>query len=410
MKPNPTSAFQSRAWIAFHCLLLVTALGAFARADTLRLKDGTVLEGNIMSEDKTQFVIELRFASGTISTKQIVKKADVAQVIHLTPEQKAQRDMEKMFEQVQEYQLDPNTSEPQSYYDHVINDVFRPFLRLYPQSTHEEEVNQKIAEWTTERDQVAGGLARVGNEWLPRAEAEKRVELARSQRLLDQGQALLVQSNFSQALDQFKAVIAASNLPEPVKEAKHLYAETSLQWYDVLEHQQQSLSDEIKLYNDRMDRTLQKRRVADSKLREANRSGTQADGSTSGPDRAALLSKVQAEYDHATAENADAAAHLTALRRQLTSLEQTMAQAHSCAVLYAVSPLPFNPQQVQPVNVQPSVASQQPLSAGTTTPEQPPSESTFPRHLGQLFARYWIYGVAVLVGGLWVLSRLTTKH
>ena len=123
MKVNQRSAFKPRRWMAFHCILVVIGLSARLQADSVTLRDGTVIEGTIVSEDSTQLVIQLQFASGTISAKQIVNKTDVARVTRLTAEQQALRDMERAFEQVQEYQLDPNTSEPQSYYDHVIDDV-----------------------------------------------------------------------------------------------------------------------------------------------------------------------------------------------------------------------------------------------------------------------------------------------
>ena len=281
-------------------------------------------------------------------------------------------------------------------------------------------MSRKIAEWTAERDKVASGLSRVGNQWVSRAEAEREVDLARSRDLLDQGRSLLVQSNFPQALEQFKAVISSSKQSEPVLDAKRLYAETSLLWYDSLAHQQEFLTDEMKLYEDRVDRTLQKRNDADSRLREALRSGSDANASTNESSHGLPVAKLQTDYDHAYAENVDASKHLAGLRKQLNALEQTMTEARSCAVLFAVNSLPSSSQPRQ------SLASQQPAPAQAPlpSPASPPPPSTPPSttlaepqpapnwigQIGRLVKRYWIAGVAGLVGVLWVGSRFATRR
>jgi hypothetical protein len=380
---------------------LVFSVVLLADADTVKLKDGTVLEGDILSEDQTQMVIELQFASGTIKTKRTVNKADIAAVIRLTEEQKAQGAMERAFEQVQEYQLDPNTSEPQSYYDHVINDVFRQFLSRFPNSPHKKEVNEKLAEWVAERDKVASGLARLGNEWMPRDEAERRADLFRAQGLLAQGQAALTQSNFSLALEQFKAVISSTNQPEIVDVAKHLYDETRRQWLESLERQRGFLSDEAKLYEDRVARTLQKRNDAEARLKAASRTTNETNANTNGLAEETPIERMRAEYEHAYSEHQDASHRLSELRQQLAGLDQTITQALASAKADSTGAAESRPSTAQPATNQP------PSSSRSQSTSIQPGMLT---QIGDLIQRYWVFGVVALLGALWVISRLTTRH
>src|SRR5258708_40333320 len=106
-------------------VMLAMGLVICARADSVRLNNGTVLEGEILSEDDIQMVIEVALAGGTILKRETIKKAEIAQIKRLTLEQKAERAMEAAFKDLQRYQLDPSTSRAVSYYDQVITEVLR---------------------------------------------------------------------------------------------------------------------------------------------------------------------------------------------------------------------------------------------------------------------------------------------
>ena len=174
--------------VAFSCCGVFMVLGSCltTRADTVRLKDGTVVEADIIAEDETQITVVAIFAAGTITTREVIKKKDIAVVIRLTPEQKAKRDMDMAYERLRNYQLDGKTSEPVSYYNQVIDGVFRLFLQQYPSSPYTNEVASKISEWQTERDRVVAGFAKWGGQWMAAAEAARRAEQARAQLHLEQ--------------------------------------------------------------------------------------------------------------------------------------------------------------------------------------------------------------------------------
>lgn len=166
MHPEPISGPRWRRWSPLACALLLLGLGRVAPADTVKLRDGTVLEGNILSEDESQVTIEAELASGSITKKRTVNKAEIVRIVYLTAEEKAQRVMEMAFQRLLSYRLDPIGSQTLNHYDQVITDVFGRFLAQFPDSPHEAEVRRLQSMWVAERNQVANGSVRFGNDWV----------------------------------------------------------------------------------------------------------------------------------------------------------------------------------------------------------------------------------------------------
>jgi len=240
---------------------------------------------------------------------------------------------------------------------------------------------------------------------MPRDEAERRADLFHAQGLLDQGQAALTQSNFSQALEQFKAVISSSKRPEIVNMAKHFYNETSRLWLQSLERQRGLLSDEAKLYEDRVVRTLQKRSDADARLKAAMRTASRADTNTQGQTEEMSIERMRAEYEHAYSEHQDASHRLSELRQLLAGLDQTITQALASAKADPTGAAESSPSTAQPATNQPPASSP---PAQPTAARSPPA--TLLTQAGGFIQRYWLFGLVILLGGLWGLSRLTTRR
>src|SRR5262245_3222491 len=87
-----------------------------AVADTVRLKDGTVCDGDILSETDQQIVVRFTYGSSKISGTRTIKKTDVLEIIRLTAEQKRTQQMQQEFDELKEYQLRPDTSYTIEYY------------------------------------------------------------------------------------------------------------------------------------------------------------------------------------------------------------------------------------------------------------------------------------------------------
>lgn len=231
---------------------LLAAIVAVAGADTVKLKDGTELQGRIVAETETEVTVEVSFANGTITQTRTHLKSEVAEISRLTPEQKA-------LEETRRYELKLDAAFPQPYYDEVITNVFRKFLAEYPNSPGAAEVTAKIAAWETERDQVAAGKVKYRGQWLTEAE--------RGRPWLDEARELMTRGNHHAAIERLNQVAVLTNAPALVAEARPLLATAHRQWLEQLQWQQQRLQSEIGTVTE----LVQKARVAAGAAEQAQR-------------------------------------------------------------------------------------------------------------------------------------------
>jgi hypothetical protein len=155
------------------------ALGS-ARADTVRLKTGETLEGTLLTETDTNITVEVEHAGGTILSTEIIDRNQIAEIVRSTPEQLAQRAMERAYANTRKYQLDPMTSYSLDYYRLVIDGILLRFLADYPDSPHTNAVEAKLHEWVVEQGTVASGKAKYSGIWMRAEEAARLKAEARA--------------------------------------------------------------------------------------------------------------------------------------------------------------------------------------------------------------------------------------
>ncbi len=362
-------------WIG--CLAFgALCLAAVVRADTVKLNDGTVLEGDILSENETQLTINAEFASGTITEKQTVNKSDIAPngITRLTDEQKAAREMERDYQKLQHYQLDPANTFTLSQYDKAINDVFHPFLVQYTNSPYIAQVQDKIAQWQTERDEVASGKARYKGQWMSAESAAALFEHDHIQHLFDLGDQYLTDRKFSAARDQFRAIISSAKEPELIDRAKDLCAQTCHQWLEALQLQQQTLGDEIKAAEEHLNHVRSERDQAEDKLKHAI--ADQKHSTTYFLGDSALVAKDNADYDFLRSESENAVTHVDELRQQAVALEKQINDLQPKVVTNAEEP-----------------------------PPPPPPGTLWDQSLAWM-KKNWIFAAVGGLIGLWAFSRL----
>ncbi len=136
---------------------------------TIKLKDGSVLEGPVLLEDDRQITIEAQYANGTISRKDQVDKNDIASISHLSAVDRDQRLATIAYHDLGKYQLDPQSSVQLSYYDNAISQGFLPFLQQYPHVMETAIISNRLAEWQAEREP-----GRLGPGQVPRAMDDRR--------------------------------------------------------------------------------------------------------------------------------------------------------------------------------------------------------------------------------------------
>jgi hypothetical protein len=313
--------------------------GFCAHADTIKLKDGTVLEGDITAEDEAMLSVYLEFSGGTITQTRLIKKADVAEVVRWTPAQRAQWQAKRDYENLERYRLTPDGSYKVGYYDQIINDVFRKFLARHPDSPHTSSVTERIIEWRVERDIVAAGKAKFHGQWLPAAEAARLIERERGQQLLQQGRSLISQGQLESAIQQLQPILSMSTQTDLVSQAEPLLASAYQQVMAGLDRQRQQLESDVSSTQQRVDRAKQAVNDAEASLKQAMNSGSslggsirdaqsapayQAMGSSSQPIAMAQTAVANARSDLNSAQN-----HLELIQSQLAVVMQKVAALQS---------------------------------------------------------------------------------
>ena len=229
----------------FICLLFIMAVVSTVRADTLKMKDGTTLDGEITAEDESSVSIYLEFSRGTITQTRRIDKSDIAEIIRWTPEQKQQWRMERDYEKLQAYRLNANDSYLLEYYDQTIDNVFQRFLDDYPDSRYTSNVVARIADWKAERALVSAGNIKFRGRWSPAAEVGPLIARERGQKLLEQARGLIAQRRFESAIPELQVVAHMKDHGELVAQATPLLKFTYDQAIAALEHETRQLSNDV---------------------------------------------------------------------------------------------------------------------------------------------------------------------
>jgi len=338
-----------------------------ANAETVKLKNGDVIEGTLIAEDDQQVTLEVRLAGGTITSKRVYKKSEIAEIVRPTAEQKAQAEIQAAYEAARKNQLDPSSSFPLTQYDKVISEEFAPFLAKYPTSSHVAEILKLSDEWQKERDQVAAGKGKARGQWMSATEAAALISQDRAQYFLQQGQSLLAQGRTEQALQQFLTAASATQDAATVNEANALQSQTYQQWIASLDKERRSIeyklpSVESKSKNAEKSLTYAEKSLNDYRQVMAKSSSRSSQDSN--------LDYYKQRADRAKGEWSQAQTELTTLRTQLASLQRQIAdlQSRLAAVPAARVVVQANP-TIPAITIQ-EAASPQPV------PPHSPSDSS----------------------------------
>jgi hypothetical protein len=162
--------FRGLLWIFVGFLLL--GHPASLRADTLTLKSGDVLEGQIVSETETQIEIEVSLYHGTIFSRRAVDKSDIQSIVRETPEQKQEKEA---YAALAKYTLDPNQELTKDQYEAGIA-AFEKFQAKFTNSAATAEIKQRLVDWQAEASNVASGKVKFASAWM--TPEEKKVKAA----------------------------------------------------------------------------------------------------------------------------------------------------------------------------------------------------------------------------------------
>ncbi|HEY5793148.1 MAG TPA: hypothetical protein VIS74_07605, partial [Chthoniobacterales bacterium] len=188
-----------------------------APADTLTLKSGEVLKGEILRETPESIVINNQF-SPNIVEERTVARADIEKI------EREQAD-EKAFGEIAAIPL-PATAFDAEVYNEVINGQLEPFLKKYPYSIHAEAVRAKIAEFQAEKKRLSEGRIKLEGRWVMRAQIEEETYQLDAQRAYEVIERQFLKYNLVGALNQFDAFETkwpySTSYPDAVEMARRM--------------------------------------------------------------------------------------------------------------------------------------------------------------------------------------------
>ncbi|HWB61367.1 MAG TPA: PTPDL family protein, partial [Chthoniobacteraceae bacterium] len=175
-------------------LTVSLALCLGAMADTVTLKDGSTIEGNIIQQDDNQVTISYKF-SDTVTDTRILKMSDVSK-IEKTPED------DIAFEQIKNLKPDPWRTLAPAGYASAIN-ALNAFLTKYPLSSHAEAVRASLKAFQDEQAHQKAGDVKLFGHWITAAAAAPLDKEVQAQSLYIQMQDASAQGDFIGALNLF---------------------------------------------------------------------------------------------------------------------------------------------------------------------------------------------------------------
>ena len=165
---------KRRLWIFAGLLFL--GLSASLKADTLTLKSGEVLEGQILSETETQIEIEVSLYHGTIFSKRQVDTSDIQSIARETLEQKQEK---AAYASLAKFTLNPNQELTKDQYAVGIA-AFEKFQAKFTNSAEAAEIDKRLVDWRAEATNVASGKVKFADTWM--TPEEKKVQAERAQK------------------------------------------------------------------------------------------------------------------------------------------------------------------------------------------------------------------------------------
>lgn len=173
-------------------LLTIFALATCAvQADKITLKDGKVIEGEVISETDTEYVISVAY-SKSIRTRKTFKKSEIADI------QKEAPDL-KPYEALKDVLPTPDRLSVVGY-EQLIESRVKPFLNSFPNSKYTLEVKKTLATLESELARAKAGDVKLDGEWIDAAEWNANALELDAQVLVKRMKALAARKSYRSAL------------------------------------------------------------------------------------------------------------------------------------------------------------------------------------------------------------------
>lgn len=199
--------------VILRMFFIALCLIGIGRADWIELKDGTRMEGEIISVTTESVFIEVQ-ATPTIREQQSVPRADVVKIQRATMDDIAFADIQKITV--------PQTADHPGVMEVLLARV-QPFIAQYAYSKHIGAARQLAKELETERDRLQAGEVKIDGQWFAANEVNGKqgdlgaqLQLAKMKQAPDPVTALVAYEGLE------KEYATTSTYPEAVELARQM--------------------------------------------------------------------------------------------------------------------------------------------------------------------------------------------
>jgi len=179
--------------------LISLAVGGLACADTITLKDGTVLDGQVLKEEVDSYLVLVRRPCG-IKDERPIAKADVESIVKTSPADEA-------FEAISALVPTPDRLTAADY-DRMINKQAKAFVGAFPNSRHKAKATEIIETLEKEREVVAQGGLKLDGKWISPANRSSNAYELDARMTYDDALAAAEAGRFVQALRSLETLNA----------------------------------------------------------------------------------------------------------------------------------------------------------------------------------------------------------
>jgi hypothetical protein len=365
---------------------------------TIKLRDGRVLEGQVLLEDNQQITLEAQYANGTITQRVRVDKNDIASLSHMEAAERDQRLATIAYHGLAKYQLDSQSSFPPSQYDTAINEGFLPFLRQYPHVMETTTVSNRLADWEAERNLVASGQVKYHGHWMTAAEADQLEQSERARQVIQDARALMARGQFEAATEKLAPCYNATEPAELAAESRRLQIDVYRGWISSLEATQEHLTKDLEASKERVVHLSEVRSQA-----QANYDQARSKSLTSNPRMlgdGAISSQASADYLRAEKQFNEEQNRQFALQEQLDTTIRELREIHQARDLFSVAYPSIELAKETPAPK---------TNAAPPPPPPPPPPPSAVEEMGAWFGRNWIIVAGAALLGLWGVSHLFTR-
>lgn len=199
--------------LAFLCLL---GIALPARADTFQLKDGTTVEGNVISDAGDSYVLDVQVTK-SIRDERRIPKADVVKVIREEPDAKA-------FQAISKLVPTPDLLTADEYALNIA--AVEKFIKTNPTSSNLKKARTILETLKTEANQVSTGGMKVNGKIVSAAEyqanaydLDARVQESKIRDLINDNQILPAVRMFVDFDRDYRNTLAYGSLITLMKQA-----------------------------------------------------------------------------------------------------------------------------------------------------------------------------------------------